>query len=239
MVDDSRPRHSLDKKALLDIVSGKIEKTKLGKKTNMKKQLFTLIASMAIVAQAAQIDWGNLSTDYLLKDKNGAAFTRGTTGTAVSSGLTAYFINETYLGNILMDSDDLVDIIAGGGDISGYASKTLSGSSMIAFTAGVLSGASFGFTHPNNNTTPSSPTLANKDDVFFVLLTATFGSEKYYQIITSPTDWKSAIAADGAPTQAFSWANAAATPWTPVPEPLTVGLALAGVALLIAQRKRK
>ena len=39
--------------------------------------------------------------------------------------------------------------------------------------------------------------------------------------------------------EAMEWVRSAFVPYTPIPEPLTTGLALAGVALLIAQRRRK
>ena len=209
------------------------------------------VATMAIATQAATITWGNASGDFLVKDKDGTSFYNGSNGsgvTPVSANLSVYFINDTYLASISKDVDDLLAIIAGGGSISSYASTTLTGNSAIAMTPGVLNGASFSFTYDDSK--PSAPNMANTGDEFFVLMITKYFEDVsnpteptyYYQIVTSP-DWASTVdvnaGAVGNPSSTFSWANADATPWQPIPEPLTVGLALAGVALLIAQRKRK
>ena len=194
---------------------------------------------MAVMAQASSIGWGNSSAIRLV-DKSGANISQSI---ATSASLAVYLVNASYLDTLLLDSGDLINMLkgtyAGGGskNVGDYAFHVLSGSSAISdMTPGMLSGANKSYTYG----TTGQSTAQNGDD-FFVLITATFGSETYYALYDN--NWE-ITATNGSQNDTFTWSGLtpAASDWVKyevIPEPLTVGLALAGVALLIAQRKRK
>ena len=211
----------------------------------MKKLLtLTVMATLAVSAQAATINWANASGTALRDPSNNKI----KSSVADGIGLAVYFINETYLETLMggtMERSDLLVILGSGSSIDSYAMQKLSGASAISPTTplydGVLAGASVGFTYDGN----SAANKAKTGDQFFVLVVADFGTGKVYQFWDSAA-WVSAIDTDGGAgvdSQSFAWTAATNTTpgggWQPIPEPLTVGLALAGVALLIAQRKRK
>jgi len=221
----------------------------------MKKLLTLAIAVvMVAVAQAASISWVNTSWFLATDMENNVAatrFTSGAGGTAVSTGFTAYFINETWLLSELgvNAKSDLIAILDGGGSIDSYHSGgtgPLRGSGSInAVTRGLLQGANFAFTYIDDPVTPSSASMANYQDQFFVLVTANIGGVESYMFLENTT-WKSQVQTDG-DTPSFTWGatvikdmdGTIVSNWQAIPEPMTIGLALAGVALLIAQRRRK
>ena len=206
------------------------------------KKVFTLalVAIMAISAYAAQINWGdNFTATFRLEDPNGSPISQAMMGSYNSYDV--YFINETWLTSMAMGAGDLLADLPNIGD---YASDSKSGlDALYSIDApalyGVMNpGSIWKFTYEAGSS--SSRDMATLGDQFFILVVADFddGNGLVYQLIENTT-WKSTAGDPPNDAQSFTWGATTSTPWQPVPEPMTVGLALAGVALLIAQRKRK
>ena len=98
-------------------------------------------------------------------------------------------------------------------------------------------------TEDNNFEFINSPNSSLLDPVggeftLVALILYTFEGDDYYQFSTSRTDYSYASGSD--PLTGFSfnrsnWVNG----WTPVPEPASALLGLAGIGLLIAQKRKR
>ena len=206
----------------------------------MKKLFtFTTIAMLAVASQAAQINWGD---GLGLKNPGGTTMNTAAGNTA---GVCAYFVNNDYLVAAGLTQDDLIAMLDGtyagteSANILDHVASAVTGMDVLSMS-GHIQGGSFSFTYTTtiDRNVNNDAQYANTGDTFFMLVVADFGSGEVYQIFGNPL-WVSSIAADNDQPLGFSGGTNPAGGWEPVPEPLTVGLALAGVALLIAQRKRK
>ncbi len=189
----------------------------------MKKLITTVaVVALGVSAQAALISWGNNPTALLL-DTNGDVMTDPM---AQAASLSMQLINITQGGIVVHERN------------------------VMSMTAGEFVG-NWNFTHGVE---------ANTNDQFAILMTATFGGVDYGMSIWSSasatTPW-TYTGTDDTFVGAFAWAagnvGAPVNPgsanwdqlsadnqgaWTPVPEPATGMLALAGAAMLLRRRRR-
>lgn len=179
----------------------------------MKKAL-TLVAAcllMAGSASAATINWGN-DTGSKIYDLAGAAITSANIGTY----------------NLVVSLYDA------------STDTAVVSTSTMASKGGPLTGTAYNYAFDAIHTT---------GDLFYIVATMTQGGQDYFMYIgsngigadaASVTSW-AITATDNGGVDTFTWNTGVtyggAGAWTPVPEPGTAALALAGLALLIRRRK--
>ena len=196
----------------------------------MKKIIAMLaIASLAVSAQSAQINWGSSGALY-----------NGTQQMTTANGYStqAYLVYLGTSGSTWVSSGfDPTAPVAVGGDV--LATKTANVAGSIAatvaphwiFTPGV--------------TTVGGDTITDGSSTFGIIFLSSggaFGTQVNY-LLSNPFVFDTTPAAGqgtwtaGSSTFAYGAPVPSGSTWTPVPEPATAALALAGLAMLIRRRK--
>ena len=176
------------------------------------KKIITFMSLIALTAtsHAAYIQW-SINSDFPIKDL---------ANNDIPASLPIYLIEMSYAGSI-------VDAIMGG--------------TFSASTAGVIDSAST--VPPDQNfpmvTSPNSSYIDGGTEYnFAVLVFATFGGEDYYQISDSRPGFAATSAADAGLAN-FSPSRFHSENWVLIPEPASALLGLAGIGLLIAQKRKR
>ena len=196
----------------------------------MKKTMTIFaVAAMALSARSAQINWG--SQGFLF---NGAQ--QMTTANGYST--TAYLV---YLGTAGATWEtsgfDATATFALGGDVLKTSTANALGS-----VSQTLSPYLFNW---GDSVGAGSDVMTDQSSTFGIVFLSTggaFGTDTYYYLsnvfmvdttdTTAPGTWATA-----SNTYSYGQAVPSGSTWTPVPEPATAALALAGLALLIRRRK--
>ena len=190
------------------------------------------IAALAVSAQAAQINWGSQGVVY-----NGAE--KMTTANGYT--MTAYLV---YLGTAAEGASwatsafDPTAAVAVGGDV-------LAGPNPGSIPGTVsLTGASYGFTD-GAAVGAGAGTMTSGQSTFGIIFLASgggFAAQQHYFLsstfvydtldVTTPGVWTPVNS-----TYSYGATVGTGSVWTPVPEPATAALAIAGLAMLIRRRK--
>ena len=178
----------------------------------MKKKILILAAlTLATVVNAASLNW-NLANIYQPKT------------TTAAEGFSAYLFISAQSGDFGVKTTTVSDInslITSGGDWSQYVAAIGTTNNK-----GMINGA----TGYNGNNFAAGDSLT----AFAVVFDAANAESAKNYFITAE---KSASWTSGTGAKALGFASQANATWTPVPEPSTAVLALAGLALLLKRRK--